>query len=397
VLGLLGFLMIKHFLGVLVVSLLPLVALLLRGVGWGADSFAFYALGCGNVSLVSQVSSDFFGRIVLLFGCDFVFISILMWLFYFLALLSLWQIGKLVLGKNAWLLPVYCGTLTPLLFIEGLRFENDLFGWSLAFMAIALFCLALKAKRWLKVPLLLFSCVIGIVSVLIWSASLLLLPIALLLLPIKLGWKTLLTVLVFLGFILFKWGYILNSFNLFHPAGLISEEIPLLGLVFVLHIAHFWRKTPQPFALYGTFLFIFGAIKAKYMFLATPFLLMAVIQKEKSVGLFLGKVKFPIHPLIFCAIFGISLVIMATNLYPIQTDLKEIKDLIQISGDQNIPIYNDWGTGWLFVYEGYNTRYKASRQPGFDWNELKKPYLAYSTTDLPCNKIPKTRYSYFCS
>jgi hypothetical protein len=133
------------------------------------------------------------------------------------------------------------------------------------------------------------------------------------------------------------------------------------------------------------------------MFLATPFLLMAVILKEKNVGLFLGKAKIPIRPLMFCAIFGVGLILMTTQLYPTQTDLSEIKELSKISIDQNIPLYNDWGAGWFFVYEGYDTLYKSGRWPAFDWNALKKPYLVYSKGEVPCPRIPKLKYSYFCS
>ena len=174
-----------------------------------------------------------------------------------------------------------------------------------------------------------------------------------------------------------------------------GEEIPLVGLVFILHIFHFWRKIPQPFFYYGILLLLVGALKAKYMFLATPFLLMGLIQKEKSVGLQIRGTKIPI--MLFVVIFGISFVFMAQSFYPQQSDLREISNLIELSADQNLPLYNDWSSGWFFTYLGFETNYKAS-PPSPDWNSLSKPFFAYSSVEeLPCSKIPKTRFSYFCS
>ena len=50
--------------------------------------------------------------------------------------------GKYWFKEKAYLLPIYFATLTPLIFIEVLRFENDFFGWGLAFVALGLFSIA---------------------------------------------------------------------------------------------------------------------------------------------------------------------------------------------------------------------------------------------------------------
>ena len=362
----------RHSFLVVVVSCLPALVLLIRGIGWGNDSFAFYAA---------------FPQF------NFVTITFFMLIAYLFALLSLWILGNRVLGCDGWLLPVYVGTLTPLFFIEGMRFENDLFGWSLALVALAVFSLAIDAKKWLKVPLLTFFIILGGISCIVWQASIVLLPIALLLLPIKVKYKQVLIILIFFAFFFLQWNYIVHSFDL---TTWVSEEIPLLGLVFVLHLLHFWKKIPQPFTIYGIGLLVMGAIKAKYMFLATPFLLMALIKKEKSGGLFFGKTRLKLHVPLFCVVFAVGLIFMDVTAYPQQSDLDEMRTLIQTSHDTNVPLYNEWDSGWIFEYLGFDTSYKMY-YPNPDWNKLSKPFLAYSTKDLDinCSKISKN--SYLCS
>lgn len=78
---------------------------------------------------------------------------------------------------------------------------------------------------------------------------------------------------------------------------------------------------------------------------------------------------------------------MGYSLYPTTNDLNEIKKAIQLSKDTNLPIYNDWGEGWIFISQDYPTKYFAST-PNPDWNNLKKPYLAWTTETLPnCQTI----------
>ena len=352
------------------VSLLPLIALLVRGVGWGADSFAFYSVACGNTQYASNLSSNFFSGFLSLIGCNFVLTSFVQWFFYAIALFSLWEISKKVLGEHAWLLPVYVGTLTPLFFIEGLRFENDLFGWSLMLVALAVMYRGIQLKspyRWL---MLVLSSVIGLISYNAWSGSIILVPIAVILTDLKLRDKQIIIISLGIAFVLLNLGYILGSFN-FDLATMVSEEIPLLGLVFILPILHYWNKIPQPFFIYGLGLLVLGCLKSKYMFLVTPFLVMALILKEKREGLWLKDLK--IEPMLFVAIFSISFIIMPLNMYPTSSDIQEMELLISYYNDNNIPIYNDWGDGWTFIYLGYDTNYKSS-PPQPDWNNLTPPF-----------------------
>lgn len=386
----------QKFLGIFLVSLLPFITLLIRGVGWGNDSFAFYAVSCGKTQFVNSIGSSFFAQFLPLLGCNFFLTSLIMYLVYFLSLLSIYIIAKKVLGEHAWLLPVYLGSLTPLFFLEGLRFENDLFGWATVFLSVALFQIGLKSKKRVLKALVFVLCVVmALISLQTWQFSIIILAMCVLLLDLPSHFKDLAIISMFVVFSILFFDYILVSFQI-NPLFLIAEEIPLIGLVYILHIVHFYKNIPQPFFLYGLGLLAFGMLKSKYLFLATPFLLMALIKKEKSTGLWLEskrfKKKIEIKPIVFVIVFGIGFVISGVSLYPQQSDFVEMQEIIVLSKDNNVPLYNEWGSGWFFEYLGFETNYKVS-YPDPDWNRLDKPFYAYSRIqDLNCSKINKNSY-----
>lgn len=380
----------QQYLAVFTCSLLPLIVLLIRGIGWGADSFAYYAGACGLIG-TENLSSSLFNSFLGFLGCDFVLISLVMFGFFCLALFALWFIGRKLFDFYGWLLPVYVCCLTPLFFLEGLRFENDLFGWCLSFVAVALFWLYLDENKLFKKALVLVLCMgISIISVLFWLPSIIILGMCVFIVDKNPLYSKIVWVGIILVVFATQFSYITHSFA--NPTLWVAEEIPFVGLIFILHLLHFWKKIPHPFTFYGISLLAIGILKAKYMFLVTPFLLMSVIQKEKTEGLWIKDLK--IEPLIFCAIFFVGFLLMGTTLFPTQQDIQEIDSLIELSNQNGFPIYNDWGNGWLITFRGYDTNYKIS-PPDPDWNNLVKPYYVYSSVKKNCEKLGKK--TYFCS
>ena len=130
---------------VLLVIIAPALTLLSRGVVWGADSFAFMSVACGK-PFVNDIGHPVFAQLVPLFNCNFVLIVGVMTFFYGIGLLGLWVFGNRVLKKNGFMLPFVVGSLTPLFFLEALRFENQLFGFSLAFVGLGLFTIYLELR-----------------------------------------------------------------------------------------------------------------------------------------------------------------------------------------------------------------------------------------------------------
>jgi len=93
--------------------------------------------------------------------------------------------------------------------------------------------------------------------------------------------------------------------------------------------------------------------------------------------------KIPLFAISVICLIG--LILSSQFLYPLQSDIKEIDEAIQLSYDLNLPIKNDWGDGWIFVWRGYETPYKSSNGFTADFNDTN--FVGYTKKDLPCNKI----------
>lgn len=234
-----------------------------------------------------------------------------------------------------------------------------------------------------------FVLCVFVASILVWSPSLLVWSMLPLFFIGKRWFNVYLVGLVLVGFLL-VFPYLLHSFSQGIGVNAVSEEIPLVGLVFVLHILHYWRKIPYPFTVYGVLLLGLGCLKAKYMFLATPFLIAGLFDKYLREGLHIPKLGIHNIPLIPVAVFLlVGWVVMVQFAYPTLSDMSEMKQAIDMHEQTGIPFYNDWGDGWAFVSLGFDTNYKIS-YPNPDWNNLEKPFLAYTKEELfGCLKLTK--------
>jgi hypothetical protein len=376
---------------VVVLAALPGLTLLLRGTVWGSDSFAFWSVSCGQSQYAQMLSSPiwFVSAIQSIVDCSLLNLALITWFLYFLALLGIYFFAKKWFKDKAYLIPIYVACLTPLFFIEVLRFENDFFGWSLAFISLGLFALFLDKH---KPQALFLSIVIACFSYILWSPSIFIMALSVFLLDIPILWSYLLLIPILGSQLLHKVGYAFGSFTQGIGVNAVSEEIPLVGLVFVLHVLHFYKKIPFPITWYGIFLILLGALKSKYMFLAVLPLLMGLLFKELESGLNLKKELFGIKeiPVLYCCfILMVGWFLMGLNMYPTQVDLNEMKQAIDIAVTEQLPLYNDWGEGWTFVSLGFDSNYKIS-PPNPDWNSLDRPFVAYSKTKiLDCNAITK--------
>jgi len=363
---------------VLVLAALPGLVLLLRGTVWGSDSFAFWSVSCGQAHYAGMLSSPgwFVWFIQNIVNCNLVVLALITWFLYFLVLISIYFFAKKWFKEKAYLVPIYVACLTPLFFIEVLRFENDFFGWSLAFISLGLFSLFLEKK---SLGLLFLSIFLAVFSVILWFPSIFILLLAVFLLDLPLLWYYLFLGIGFIIGLSQYLGYVLGSFN-FNPLTWVSEEIPLVGLVFILHILHFYKKIPLPLKYYGWFLLVLGALKSKYMFLAVLPLVFGLLAKELESGLSLKMEMFGIKeiPVLYvCLILMVGWVVMGLSMYPTQSDLNEMKRAVSYSLDTNQQLYNDWGDGWMLVSLGYDTNFKSSF-PNPDWNSLPRPFVAWS-------------------
>jgi hypothetical protein len=368
---------------------LPFFTLLIRGIGWGADSFAFYAGTCGQ-PVLNSLSSNFFAGFLPFLNCNFFLTSFVMFLFTSLGFFGLYLFFRNFENKYwSQRLIIYCLTLTPLFFFEFMRFENDLFGWSIAFLGLGLSSYLFSRKHYVfSILIWLLSAVI---SSIIWLPSIIIMLLACFLIDYDSKAKKVFLALIVISVLLYSFPYLLGSIRF---ENFIAEEIPLVGLIFVIHIIHFLKWIPKKVLIPATLLLGLGVLKSKYMFLATPFLLLGLIQKEKTIGLkFRGDI---IPTTFFVFLLGIGWFVTGLQLEPSHQELEEIQTLIKMSEDSNIPIYNHWESGWYFIYLGYNTKYKAS-WPNPDWNNLDRPFFVYNKKEkMPCGAVQGLKNSYLC-
>lgn len=381
------FFQVKQFLMVFFVALAPTIALLLRGVLWGADSFAFLSVSCGNPG-IEKLGHPFFAQFVPLFNCNFYLIITVMFFFYFFSLISLWFFGNYLFKEKGYLLPIVVGSISPLFFIEALRFENQLFGVTLSLIALALFTLYLSHHKSLKGLFCVFLAIImALFSVLSWFPSLFILAIAFFLLEIKQEHKQTIFLIGLIFFLIFFGKYFFwNSISqlFLFPNDLVSENMPFVGLVFILHIISFYKYVDKKFFAYSLFLIFLGLINLKYVFLASILLGVGLVNKEISGGIQTKQGRIPLLPIAFLCLIGLT--ITSLYLFPTQSDVKEIDFAIQFAKDNNIVLVNDWGVGWLIESRGYQTKYKISR-PNPDFNKIDKPFVAYTKKSLDCEQL----------
>jgi hypothetical protein len=142
--------------------------------------------------------------------------------------------------------------------------------------------------------------------------------------------------------------------------------------------------------VYGLCLLVVGALKAKFMFLAVPFLLMGLLDKELKEGLSIPKLGIERIPVLaFCVLLSIGWIFMGVSSYPTGVDVQEMREAIQLSKDTNQLLFNDWGDGWLLISLGFDTNYYMS-PPEPDFNSLKRPFVAWSLEDIVgCERISK--------
>jgi len=377
--------MVNKWFLVFLFALAPTIALLLRGIVWGADSFAFMAVSCGQTNFANSLSSPlWFTNLLPYYSCNFYFIIFSMFVFYFLCLISLKLIfDKFLDEENSFLAVFLLASVSPLFFIEALRFENQLFSFCMAFMSIALTLIALKQQNNKKV--LFLAIIMALLSVSLWSASILILFIGVLLIDLPSKIKNFLFLLgLGTGIIIFH-RYAINSFTMLFesPGNLIAEEIPLIGIVFIIHIVTFIKYVPKQLLPYSILLLLIGLVKTKYVFLVTPFLVLGLMLKHRENPINIRGDKIPLFAISVICLIG--LIFSSQFLYPLQSDIKEIDEAIVLSHDLNLLIKNDWGDGWIFVWRGYNTPYKISNNYVADFNDTG--FIAYTKKELPCEKI----------
>ena len=360
-----------------VVCLIPFMGYFLNPNLAFNDSYAFLSSVCGVEDVGGDLGSFVFKDFLLpLFPCNVLFIKFVLFLTYFSCILLIGLFAENIVGSGkGWKVAFVSATLSPLLFFEAMKFENDIFGW--LFCLLGLWCISFLANGKVyslssKVLYTLVACVC------LFFASLLYLPSVLIaVVYCFLVWWVVPIVIIPIM-------YVLNDafVYLFLTNRGVSEEMIGYGLPWIVFLFPFIMDVPKKLRIPTIILLIIGFFKTKFMFFVVPFLSFGVVEfyeKYKTERwcpnlFFVG----------FCFLFAYSFLAFTTS--PTQSEMNQVSSSIVLANDLNVPLYNDWDLGWWVTFKGYPTIYKACF-PDPDWNKLETPYVALTRIDLNCEQV----------
>lgn len=322
------------------------------------DSYAFLSGACGlfegNSYLLPLAFCNHFLNKLILLGL------------YVVSIFCVAFFGEKVYDKQlGWRVGLYSATLTPLFFQEAMKFENDIFGWTLVFVGFSLFGLAYAStKRQHKLLWGIIAWCACIFAILFWQASFLgALIIGLMWLPLLvLSMPT-----IFLSF----WDLINHA--LLNRG--IGEEQFGAGIVPVMIMFFPLLSKPRntKFFLATWFAFAVGFIKIRFMLFAIPLLALNFLHFEQRMG---KKWKRWPNMKVVCCGLAMAFFFIGFFSTPNIYDMNQMESAIALAEDNNILLYNDWEVGWQITYLGYDTNYRASF-PDPDYNntnnKVRKP------------------------
>jgi len=128
----------KQFLILFLISFIPFSFYFLRWDLQGHDSYYYANFVCKSDYPVFQ--QDFVEEgLFSLMPCDFFLIKVILFVLFFVSVITIAKLGELFNERNGWKAGVFAVGLAPLLLWEFLKFENDQFAFPLLFIATYFF------------------------------------------------------------------------------------------------------------------------------------------------------------------------------------------------------------------------------------------------------------------
>lgn len=308
----------------------------------GNDGYLYLTAICSDdFSGINPLDSPLFYEILPFLPCNLLFLKLLLFFLCFFCVLALSQLGNLF-SENGWNAG-WLVWLSPLLFSEFMKFENDQFAYPLLFWSIYFFY-----KGGLK------NFAVSIILVLVaagfWGGSLYFLvayALSSIVNLVVLGVPT----LVLFGRKLFDSVYSM-------PA--VLEAQPLVGLKYPFLLWIGILKLPLNLTMQLLFFIALGSFRVKFIFLVVPFLAVGtVILYEKTIK------NLPTTRFILCLIALIMLFVAGSSVFwqpPFDYDWEAVNYAVNASkaiGNEGY-VLNDWTHGYWVEFAGGKTEYKGS-------------------------------------
>lgn len=331
--------------------------------------------------------------------CDYTILKAILIALYGLSLIALWKIAEYTWRGTGWLMVLFTGISTVLLF-SSFKLENDAFAIPLLYLALYFFikytnpkptCL-IQQKKDYKALIISFL-LLGIAG-LFWGGAIYYLIAFLFILFPRIT-------IILLGalFLIPETGFFTERLasSIFANYG-IFENNPLmffyLNFIYLLLIAFGTEKlSKNPWYAKLTIIFIIlSFLNPKLLLLAVPFISLYVIKNyliaTRELQLKLPfNLKFPIEVLnkkisakkvfviiaIFLCIFHPISVSYFTT--PTSTQLLAAEETVKLSEETGLPISNNWDFGHLIWFKGGVTKWHSG--PGLEISNKETVLLTY--------------------
>jgi len=368
----------KHYIVLFFCALLPFLGYFLNPNIAFNDSYAYLGYICHNPSIPNSLETPLFLGIISFFPCSIIYLKVYELILYYITLIALAHFGEQAFNKEkGWFVSLFVAGLSPLLFLEAIKFENDQLGWCIAFIALAVTAFALNQQKLKKFSLLGLATLLFGLSFLFWKGTIVLFAM--------LGFSSIIlfvfwllpsTLIFFTSFI----GYLQASFS----SNMVAENQPGAAIIFLAFFVPFLLDIPKRWKVLGFVSFLVAVLIPKFALFCLPFVALGLVnmidkveKEDKYIKVRRHLPNFTLFCLIMCFLFAY----IGFSAVPSSEQLQQDKEAIQLAQDLNINLYNDWDYGWHLTYLGYNTTYRAG-YPNPDYNNLQKPYIALTTQDL---------------
>jgi hypothetical protein len=325
--------------------------------------------------------------------CNFLILKSLLFVGFFLSVLSISFLGSLFHKKYGWMAGIF-SFLSPLLAREFLKLENDQFGYVFLFWSLYFFY---KAKLQKSKINYLYSFILILIGIGFWSGGLFfLIAFALN------SWVFLIPgILTYFFFGTKLYQSIHTSIDLLLNLGqsigsrIVLEQQPLIAIVYWFGLALGSTFIALPFLPQLIFFIILGIISVKFAVLAVPFLCLSMLCFYTKL---LRKKKFKIARAILVSSVGLALAWGLLIPFNVPTDdqWNAIDYTIQSSKDLNATLVNHWDLGYWVQWKDANASAWGSTHD-IDYNSLSNSVII-THEDVSCKKLEefKSHKIYYC-
>lgn len=358
----------NEFLKLFGLTLLPFLFYFGRPDIFGSDGYAFLGKICFQTALPNQpIISDL---IVSILPCDILTLKVLLFLLCFSAVLALAYLGKLY-WENGWL----CGLVafvSPLIFYEFIKFENDQFAFPLIFWAIYFFfrSYALEDQED-RLRSKLYCLGLLIVAGLIWEGTALVI--------FAFGLADLLFTFVSIPVLFVGFNKLPQIFGL--HMGKVAENLPFVSLIWLgflllgLNGFYFGNKARWKLIIPATFLLLVSISNAKYVLLVVPFLCLGIMNTWNELVPDYMKTMFVMLAITLPFLYGFNSLTMP----PTEQQWQAVD--YAISASETGMVQNDWDYGWWVKWHGGITDNFAGANA--QWKEEKGIILTANVINEP--------------